>query len=188
MLWEYNDETGIILGRQAIDQDVVTALLEECDLLLERGVGYTLTTGYQSPRAVETVYCRGANLAQAPAITHVVGQLLGAYSLGNAKVGINRQLSYAYQEFHADGKRNPVAVVHLSDQGAFDYTTVGVSACPAIEVGGDDGGLPKTVYVPNDFDTIEVNAGDILVQSQALVHRGRNLGERARLNFGIYTV
>lgn len=176
---------GIIVARQAIDPEVVAGMVSDGNQLVDIGVPYEIKSGNDSPGPVESTVRRYARLQPQYDNIRTVADLVVGPRAPLCGIVINRQHPFSFQRFHPDRRKLPFAVVHGNDGGAFDY----------IESDVDDGeyfmaddGAGLVEYDPSDFETIELDAGDVLLQiNTALVHRGRNLSSQDRITVGIYT-
>ncbi len=102
------------------------------------------------------------------------GRLLKALSInrGGMLLAINLQSPEGAQTFHMDDTYTMgiVTIVHGADEGAFDYAPEAANQEEAEQ----------------NFRTIELNAGDVVIQSRPLQwHRGRNLGNSPRITAAI---
>lgn len=107
--------------------------------------------------------------------THRILQQLNIVSIDDTAIGINYQSPMGKQNFHRDNptRDDRVYVVQGADGGAFDYS-------PTAETEEE---------AERSHLSIEVNAGDVLVQSQQqLIHRGRNASHLARVTAAIARV
>lgn len=107
--------------------------------------------------------------------THRVLKLLGLDAFHDAAIGLNFQSPGGEQNFHRDNRTfgDIIHVVQGADGGAFDYAP----------------GATTTREAEEACLSIEVNAGDVLLQTQqTLLHRGRNPSELPRVTAAIARV
>lgn len=178
-------ESGrILVARQLIDPALLTDLAGEGNKLVDAGTPYSLTSGAESPTLVESTFRPYGLLDSHPTITKVVDFMFGS-DASATRIQANRQHALASQRFHSDPRKNPVVIVHANNRGAFDYIRMGVATNPE-DTWGDDGTM--TEHYPDEFETIRLEAGDVLVQRDPeLLHRGRNLSDTDRITLGVYT-
>ncbi|HLB66393.1 MAG TPA: hypothetical protein VJJ78_02245 [Candidatus Saccharimonadales bacterium] len=184
--FEYLPNADILVVRQGVDAALAGDLVNECSDLIRRCGNHGLSSDPQSLSAVETVSYIPSTLSDYPAVNEVTRLIMGGL-MPSIQLAINRQHAFAFQYFHPDGKSNPVAVVNGSDGGAFDYVEPCTDPRPYMGNNSYDGS-PRQLYDPEEFHTIEVNAGDIVVQLiSGIIHRGRNTSNEPRITLGIYT-
>lgn len=101
------------------------------------------------------------------ATQRVVGEI-GLYGASpDVWVGINYQSPFASQHFHGDRAAiYSVMIVHGADGGAFDYSP----------------GARTTRQARDNYQTVELGAGDVVFQSMKWLHRGRNASEEPRVS------
>lgn len=105
-----------------------------------------------------------------PATTHLLRCLLQAYPKAD-RFTLNYQPGYSKQEFHIDDTIGPVLIFSGGDGGYFDYAP----------------GASNESEAEKGFESIEVNAGDMLIKLAAdLWHRGRNSGADPRITAGLW--
>lgn len=178
------ETAGVAVYPALLDEAATTTLMGHANHLVDRGLGYRLTSSPHSPAPVETVYYRLSNLAHLESITTLAAMVLGEDNIDTASVAVNRQGPGAFQSFHGDIKLHPVVIAHLSDEGALDYTGSTFER-PSTAVTIDE---PDEDFIPDEFETIELSAGDVAVQLHPWKpHRGRNTGLKTRLNIALYT-
>jgi len=174
---------GLVVLRSHFDEETTERATMEANWLLGRGLNYRLTSSRESPGPVESVYYMAHHLGDSPAMRRIVQSVVHADS--RILLAINRQAPGAFQRFHGDAKQEPVAVVHLTDGGALDYT--GRLHDYAGQRQLMDAGQDPEV-IPEHFDTVEANRGDVIVQMKPwLAHRGRNASDQYRLGVAVYT-
>lgn len=175
----------LLVARNMFDRQLMADLAEEAKLIMAAGLNWHETTSDKSPTSVES--CGG--IVYDPytdaALARVALGTLGTKA-PRCNYLINRQQPGAAQEWHTDTQAGGVWVVQASDGGAFDFVEAGVNLRP-YDVPDDEIGGFYTTYDPEFVNTIEVNAGDAVVQTQPnIIHRGRNLSDQVRFNAGIY--
>jgi hypothetical protein len=177
----------ILVIRKALDAGLMREVAMECGSIIARSP-YIVSTGQGSPSDFDIAYFSGRQAKEEyPAITraaqHVVGDVVQNFGLQ-----ANRQGPRAYQHYHPD-RAWPSAVIHASDGGAFDLIPEGIdlAGLDYYEITSDPSS-PRMAYGPEleNIETLEVNAGDILIQLKRVIHRGRNNSDNPRINLGIY--
>jgi hypothetical protein len=182
--YEYFPDGDIVVARQGVDPALAAQLVLEWEKL--NNGSYGVSSDAESPTPVETKDgCCGSlpiNSAAAAISKLVIGE-----TYPRDDIALNKQHPLSFQYFHPDGQTHPVAVVHASDAGAFEYVVLGADPHPH-DNHDINFSAPHTVYAPNpeDVKTIELATGDVLIQLGNVIHRGRNLSTEVRVTAGLY--
>ncbi len=183
--YEYHADGDFIVVREGIDPEIAVQITEDWELY--RGV-YDSSRDPGSPSQVEKKLTTYRSLEPASGAAIASRLLLGDIVDSNQRVQFNRQHPYSFQYFHTDIRPKPIAIVHGSDNGAYDYVAIGADPGEYHDsIGSMD--QPWALYNPRpeDVRTIEVQAGDVVIQLPSrLIHRGRNLSDDVRVNMGLY--
>jgi len=163
------EKAGITITH--IDTETAKDIELECrELLITEALQYTVPFGdIREPGSVHPISQRLYRLSTLKesgllAVVSVLG--LHPHPEGpEATVIINGQTPGAKQVFHSDIVKGSQVVVQASKDGAFDFYP---DFDPAL---------------PDNFETLDVNAGDVLSCNRAFMrHRGRNPSDHIRYN------
>jgi hypothetical protein len=176
---------GLVVIEHALEPSLVQAMRTDAQLLMERGIGYRVTSSRYSPGAVETTYAHAQHVLGMDGIGEFVRMSLRDDEIPGGSVAVNRQQPASFQRFHPDSKLHSVANAYLDPDGAFDYTGALFDwNHPDIELDSFD----EPDVLPDAFDTVLASAGDVVVQMHPWkTHRGRNAGLAVRYNVAVYT-
>lgn len=192
---EYREEAGLVICRGLIDEETAYDFSAACEDWAE-GIppgAYLSTEGRSSPD-VDNIEYELNDEPRLAIIQDVAGLALEATAnhmdeteLTEYGLTVLSYRGFAFQDFHADATEGKVLVIHGDDDGAYDFLPLDtdLSTVPQYQMTHIDG-TPFTMYVPKEFETIPVNAGDMVVKlNPLLVHRGRNLARARRLGLAL---
>ena len=162
---------GIHVTRGGIERDLADSIVSDYKTALRRGVvasmGVSDTSAPESEGAVvlHNYFYRSLRQIGSTSINRLIVLHPGKNDPRNLetspdllKIAVNHQLPNAYQPFHSDDNRFNL-LVHLSDEGAFDFR----------------------IDESDEYKTVELNAGGVVLQLRPSVpHRGRNIGDSTR--------
>ena len=174
-------DADLLVFRRFIEPTMASELADTWSTF--RGA-YNLTQDEHSPASVESQAAKIGNQPPDGVIRRIATMILGANIWGHDCV-LNLQHVEAFQFWHADDKKLPVAIVHAHDGGAFDYVPRG--ADPGVYHKHTPGYEGQVLFAPKVFHTVDLELGDVLIQlAPHIVHRGRNASTDARVNMVIY--
>jgi hypothetical protein len=170
MAFETYGYGGILVERGRIDRSVAQTAFDEL------ASAQSLFPGIKNEEvtAIDQYSSKVSSIRMFPSVATVLNEL--EVTDGDASINVNYQPPNAEQKFHRD---NPVitfragmlAVVHLSDNGAFDFSMSAVMVDDARD---------------NYERIMPLGAGDVVYQKYKIIpHRGVNLGNSMRITLGI---
>ena len=161
-------EIGLEVLRGRIDPVLINDYALECETIFINNIEeLSLTRGENSPGCVSALKKTSPADLWGVGYTAINRVLSGLEVINRGIFVINWQEPRSSQQFHSDiYKRLPVTTVHAHGGGAFDIAPASQTAEEA----------------EKNFVTIELNAGDVVLQSRAhLKHRGRNRTDFPRI-------
>lgn len=161
-------EIGLEVLRGRIDLALITDYAQECETIFMTSLEeLKVTRGVDSPGFVSALNKTSPTNAWGVGYAAVNRVLSDLEVINRDRFVINWQDSHSSQRFHVDlYKRLPVTTVHAHGDGAFDVAL----------------GVQTEEQAEQRFATIELNAGDVVIQSMPHIrHRGRNLGDLPRI-------
>ncbi|MDO8265477.1 MAG: hypothetical protein Q7T41_00875 [Candidatus Saccharibacteria bacterium] len=160
---------GVLVERKRIVRTIAQAAFNE---LMS---AQTLFPGTRNEIAgIEQYSAKARSIRMFPSVSTILDELRVTDS--NVSINVNFQKPNAEQKFHLDNpaitmSAGMLAVVHLSDEGAFDFSMSAGSLAEA--------------YADHERIT-PLGMGDVVYQLDKFVpHRGANLGNSTRLTLGI---
>lgn len=160
---------GVLVERERIDRSTAKSAFDELM------TAQTLFPGTRNEIAgIEQYSAKVGSIRMFPTVATILDELRVTDS--GASINVNFQKSNAEQKFHLDNpaitmSAGMLAVVHLSDEGAFDFSMSAGSLAEA--------------YADHDR-IIPLGMGDVVYQLDKFVpHRGVNLGGGMRITLGI---
>ena len=179
---EVHLQSGLVVCRGAVDDYLVEQLDAEAAAMIELCVEPRDSSSKRSDGIVLSADFSVVSLVDFPATQSICEELVED-DTPEGTITVNEQAPYAFQRFHGDMKLFPVAVVHVSGDGALDYSldpAVSVEETEGIEV------IDTDLDIVN-FKTISVLPGDVVIQMHPWkTHRGRNLGDSTRRALAIH--